>query len=457
MAFLELARFKYVRDALLSLSRIHVIDKALRLAYVLAAKIAAIYLGSKAGVTHVYVRRSFANLEFRPLLSDIDLTVIVADELSNRMAVKSVRRLSRCIPLIEPESVVINADELRRKLRFDTLPYDLAVMHRYVEAQYCWKLTYKDKSCPDIDLTSNPSQAESTIFALYELLYWSGVVTRYSSAYICGDTGRFTTKLVVWNMCKAILEVDNLVSHVEEDVPLSYSRSEMLQSSISRYRSTPWGDLLSRTEAIFRGGSFVDNDLYLTRALSFLAMRFAAFVLSVSNKCRFSGDYLSELRCASKLGDEFFPDEEPVDVKANQFRPLFQGELDPSPILKAVLLARTGNQNKPNRWLVLIVLSEISTAAVDHCRKMLPSIHDQVMGQMNEPADLCMHVVHNDHLLALNVPELYGSSAQVLWSSGGIYTQCCIELMLDASETTLECANSIHKLAENVLSVPKYG
>lgn len=231
----------------------------------------------------------------------------------------------------------------------------------------------------------------------------------------------------------------------------------MLRASLARFQSTVWSDLLERTATIFRSTDCGRDALYPMDALNFIAMRVADFTLFVGGECQRSDEYLVAVRKASGLTGIVATETADLERSNGSFwDPQALSELEPFPSLRAVLWAGADDVEPRETLLLAFVVSEFSASVFESLQRLFQDVENRVRSQLDERIALRIYAVHNDHLIGLALPELYGRDAHLLWNNGLVYSQSCIELMFDMSASSADCAGAIHSLAERLVSLSNH-
>ena len=149
-----------VYSLLIHAGSLSAVDWLYRLLYRFVVRLTVAGLRREPAVRCIYARRGFAKNEYVPLLSDIDLTLIVDPEDARRRVAGRFQALRRVFRVLEPQCPIYTPGEFRSLMDPANFPGNRSFLFRILEAPHTWRLLFRRGEADLLEGLPAPSRAE---------------------------------------------------------------------------------------------------------------------------------------------------------------------------------------------------------------------------------------------------------------------------------------------------------
>ncbi len=385
------------------------------------------------GVEEIYLRRGLAKDQFMPFLSDIDLTIIVADSSTRQRVQTILRRLHLIFPLLDRTSQVTSSAEFPSHTDPRNLGENRLTLYRMLEAKPTWRLLYSRNNECILNRLPTLEGRQVIVCVLSEIFYWHHLVIRHYTDYRRFRADRelnlFQQKRLCWLFMKAANELTNLLTGLSEEDRLLFDHRSIIQAALRREGDDRWIRLFRDHESI------LDNRFDWSQAKSFLAESFAylselyAYFFDAL-KARFEEDDGFVRWCQQNCflpRREYLPGFHTLDL--NRLKPFDPGSKKG---LSAAFVATRAVGNIDRAKALLILVEETLNAATSETISgAIEEVQQQLERQRIEPSELQLNLVDRFGFLCFGAPKGEGAEVKCLFQRYATYTPSLYSLLVN--------------------------
>lgn len=419
--------------ALLSrLDSFRLVDRLFRAFYRAIVYLIGRWLGALPGVQCVYVRRSLAKGEFIPFLSDVDLTVVTESAGDKDRVVKALRRMRALVPIVEPQSMVLDREGLRSLFDERNLGKNRAFLYRIYEARATWRLLHTTLPSNPLESLKFPIEEGLELLLLSELTYWHGHIIRAFTDYqLSSERGSyFHRKRLCWLFMKATLDLMNFADFLAGRGPLEFSRRTILRLALDKTSGQVRHDLLAANADIL-GNEFDPrrSEVYLAGTFSLLSDLYRELFELLSLKLTHQFDLVRRVRgfCDVRPGQGDVPCHS-IDLAA-----VDPGLLRGDETIEAAFLTPQPIQMGGPKVLAVIVLKTLAAVPSSRIHSFLDGLQGHLARQGVQGGELEVNLVDHHGFLAFSVPRQFGLRTSAVVCTHTDYFPSLVEMIFDAT------------------------
>ena len=385
------------------------------------------------GVDCIYLRRGLAKAQFLPFFSDIDLTIIVADNRTRQRVQTILKRLHLIFPFLDRTSQITPSAEFSSHTDPRNLAENRLTLYRMLEAKSTWRLLYSGNNDSILDGLQPLEKRQVVACVLSEIFYWHHLVIRHYTDYRRFRADRklnlFQQKRLCWLFMKATNELTNLLNGLSEADPLLFDHRSIIQTTLRRGENDRWIRLFRDNEAI------LENRFDWSRAKPFVAESFAY----VSELYR---HFFDVLRTLFEQDEEFVRwSQQSCFLPRREYLLGFHSvdlarlaSIDPTPNkgLSAIFLATRAIGNIDDAKVLLILVEEsLDAAPLEAIRNCIEQIQEQLRSQQVKPSEIQVNLVDRFGFLCFGAPKGEGAEVKCLFQRYAAYTPSLYSLLVN--------------------------